>query len=566
MDDTFAWRSDLAHDYPLMILAPKHRPEQNHLLRALPTEARARLFPILELVPMALGHVLYESGDIQDHVYFPIDSIISLMFVTENGASAEIAMLGNEGMVGVTLISDNKAAPNRAVVQSSGVAYRLNGPLFKREFSRAGALQQLMLRYTQTLLTQMAQTAVCNRHHAADQQLCRLLLMSLDRLSSNHLKMTHELIANMLGVRRETVTEAAVKLQSAGAIRYGRGSIEVLDRQKLERASCECYGVVTTELKRQLPDRLAAELQAGTDAEIPPGTDHTEVINRLIAQLRASPRDLEAIPGSAAAVSLIRVLDHSEQVEAVVKESADELAAVNSGLKKDLAGRTSQATIAVTLQKNELVEAKVEEAAEDLTKVNLALKAEVKERVVLEHELVDVKQQEKASRHAALHDPLTSLPNKGLFNDRLEQSVTQARRNGHALAVMLIELRNSEGTGSAPGDGWNDEVLLATVTQLENMKREDDTLTRHGDREFLYLRTELKSDRDATAIADEIIRTLGKLSSTSGGVVAAKSPFSPCIGIAVFPRDGETAEALVSRADEARHHAKENSRGHSFAR
>ena len=545
---------------------PKHRPEQNHLLRALPIEARARLFPSLELVSLRLGHVLYESGDVQDHVYFPIDSIISLMFLTESGASAEIAMLGNEGMVGVPLMSDNKVASNRAVVHSAGVTYRLGGALFKQEFSRAGALQHLMLRYTQTLLTQMAQTAVCNRHHSADQQLCRLLLMSLDRLPSNRLKMTHELIGNMLGVRRETITEAAVKLQSTGAIRYGRGSIEVLDRPKLERASCECYGVVTTELKRLLPDRLAAQLQAGTDAEILPGTDHTEVINQLIAQLRVSPRDSEALKGSAAATSLIRVLDQSEQIKIVVAECADDLAAVNSELKKDLVGQPSQASVEVTLQKNELVETKIEEAADDLTKVNQALKAEVTERVLLEHELVDVKQQEKAGRHAGLHDPLTSLPNKGLFNDRLEQSVVQARRSGQSLAVILIELRKPETPESAQGDGWNDEVLLATVTQLENLKREDDTLTRHGDREFLYLRTQLKNELDATAIAEEIIRTFGKPGNTSGDVHAVASGFSPCIGIAVFPRDGESAEALVSRADEARHHAKENGRGHSFAR
>ena len=235
-------------------------------------------------------------------------------------------------------------------------------------------------------------------------------------------------------------------------------------------------------------------------------------------------------------------------------------------MKKDLVGQPSQASVEVTLQKNELVETKIEEAADDLTKVNQALKAEVTERVLLEHELVDVKQQEKAGRHAGLRDPLTSLPNKGLFNDRLEQSVLQARRSGQSLAVILIELRKPETPESAQDDGWNDEVLLATVTQLENLKREDDTLTRHGDREFLYLRTQLKNELDATAIAEEIIRTFGKPGNTSGDVHAVASGFSPCIGIAVFPRDGESAEALVSRADEARHHAKENGRGHSFAR
>jgi CRP-like cAMP-binding protein len=228
-------------------------PIQNHLLAALPEEDRERLFPCLELVPMPLGHVLYESGITMRHVYFPTTSIVSLLYVMEDGASAEIAVVGNEGVVGVSLFMGGETTNNRAVVQSAGHAYRLKGPLLKEEFFRAGPMQRLLLRYTQALLTQMAQTAVCNRHHTLDQQFCRWLLLSLDRLSSNELVMTQELIANMLGVRREGVTEAAGNVQRAGLIEYRRGHISVLDRPGLEARACECYAVVKKEFDRLLP-------------------------------------------------------------------------------------------------------------------------------------------------------------------------------------------------------------------------------------------------------------------------------------------------------------------------
>lgn len=231
---------------------------QNHLLAVLPRAERARLERHLELVPMQLGCVLYESGIALQHVYFPIDCIVSLLYVLENGASAEIAIVGNEGIVGISLFMGGETTPSRAVVQSGGYAFRLNGQLLKEEFNRAGALQHLLLRYTQALLTQMAQTAVCNRHHSVDQQLCRWLLLSLDRLADNRLVMTQELIANMLGVRREGVTEAAGKLQAAGLIRYSRGKITVLDRPRLEQKACECYAVVKHEFDRLLPDVIAS--------------------------------------------------------------------------------------------------------------------------------------------------------------------------------------------------------------------------------------------------------------------------------------------------------------------
>jgi CRP-like cAMP-binding protein len=224
----------------------------------LPEVVRERLFPRLELVEMPLGYVLYESGDILEHVYFPIDCIVSLLYVMENGASAEIAVVGNEGMVGIALFMGGETTPNRAVVQNAGHAYQLKGDLLKLEFNRSGAFQHLLLRYTQALLTQMSQTAVCNRHHSIDQQLCRWLLLSLDRLSSNELRMTQNLIANMLGVRREGVTEAAGKLQDVGLISYKRGRISVLDRPKLEKACCECYGVVKAEFDRLLPNVVAS--------------------------------------------------------------------------------------------------------------------------------------------------------------------------------------------------------------------------------------------------------------------------------------------------------------------
>jgi CRP-like cAMP-binding protein len=230
-----------------------HDPCQNHLLAALPVDERARLLPDLELTPMRLGEVLYEPGVQMHHVYFPTTSIVSLLYVMENGASAEIAVVGNEGIVGVSLFMGGETTPSRAVVQSAGHAFRLKGQLLKDEFFRAGPMQRLLLRYTQALLTQMAQTAVCNRHHSLDQQLCRWLLLSLDRLPSNELIMTQELIANMLGVRREGVTEAAGNLQRAGLIEYNRGRITMLDRPGLEARSCECYAVVKHEFDRLLP-------------------------------------------------------------------------------------------------------------------------------------------------------------------------------------------------------------------------------------------------------------------------------------------------------------------------
>ncbi len=228
-------------------------PRQNQLLDALLSTDYDRLFPNLELVKLTLGQVLYESGEQLKYVYFPTNSIISMLYVMENGASAEIAIVGNEGILGVSLFMGGETTPSRAVIQSAGNGYRLKGDILKAEFNRAGPVQRLLLRYTQALITQMAQTAVCNRHHSVEQQLCRWLLLSLDRLSSNELSMTQELIANMLGVRREGVTEAARKLQALGLITYSRGHIKVINREQLEKKSCECYEVVKTEFDRLLP-------------------------------------------------------------------------------------------------------------------------------------------------------------------------------------------------------------------------------------------------------------------------------------------------------------------------
>lgn len=229
------------------------RPLENHLLAALPLDAQERLFPSLELMPLPLGRVLYESGDTLSHVYFPTDCIVSLLYVMENGASGEISVVGNEGVLGIALFMGGDSTTSRALVQSAGSAYQLQAQLFKKEFHRNSELQHLLLRYTQSLITQMAQTAVCNRHHSVDQQLCRWLLLSLDRLPSNQLTMTQELIANMLGVRREGVTDAAGKLQKRGVIEYRRGHITVVDRLALEKLSCECYAVVKKETDRLLP-------------------------------------------------------------------------------------------------------------------------------------------------------------------------------------------------------------------------------------------------------------------------------------------------------------------------
>ena len=234
-------------------MSSPHSPRQNHLLAALPAEVYARLLPDLELIPMPLGWAVYESGGHMRYLYFPTTSLVSLLCVMESGASAEIAITGNEGLVGISLFMGGESTPSRAVVQSAGNGYRLKANILKREFALGGELQHLALRYTQALITQMAQTAVCNRHHALDQQLCRWLLLSLDRLEGNELTMTQELIANMLGVRREGVTEAAGRLQAEGLISYSRGHIKVLDRKRLESSACECYAVVKKEFDRLLP-------------------------------------------------------------------------------------------------------------------------------------------------------------------------------------------------------------------------------------------------------------------------------------------------------------------------
>jgi CRP-like cAMP-binding protein len=256
-DDTpsVGWRTLGVSSDAMTTKAPtaSRSPRDNQLLAALPEADYERLLPFLEPVPLGLGQALYESGGAQGYVYFPTSSIVSLLYVLENGSSAEIAVTGCEGLVGIALFMGGETTPSRAVVQSAGEGYRLKASVLKEQFERGGALQLLLLRYTQALITQMTQTAVCNRHHSVDQQLCRWLLLSLDRLPANQLVMTQELIANMLGVRREGVTEAAGKLQADGLIEYSRGKITVLDREHLEARVCECYAVVKKEYDRLLP-------------------------------------------------------------------------------------------------------------------------------------------------------------------------------------------------------------------------------------------------------------------------------------------------------------------------
>ena len=235
----------------------EHHPKDNELIAALPDAEWQRWRPQLERVQMPLGEVVYESGVTLKHVYFPTTAIVSLLYVMENGASAEIAVVGNEGVVGIALFMGGGSTPSRAIVQSAGEGYRLSAHNVQDEFGRSGPVMHLLLRYTQALITQMAQTAVCNRHHSLDQQLCRWLLLSLDRLNGTDLVMTQELIANMLGVRREGVTEAALKLQHAGLIKYARGNITVLDRSGLEGRTCECYAVVKEKYDRLLPAQVS---------------------------------------------------------------------------------------------------------------------------------------------------------------------------------------------------------------------------------------------------------------------------------------------------------------------
>src|SRR5476649_644667 len=247
-------------------MSSPHDPRQNHLLAALPAEDYKHLLPDLELISMPLGWAVYESGGHLGYLYFPTTSIVSLLYVMENGASAEIAITGNEGLVGISLFMGGDSTPSRAVVQSAGNGYRLKASILTREFALGGNLQHLALRYTQALITQMAQTAVCNRHHALDQQLCRWLLLSLDRLQGNELLITQELIANMLGVRRDGVTEAAGKLQADGLIHYSRGRIKVVDRAGLEKRVCECYAVVKKEFDRLLPYKIPGVPNTTTQA------------------------------------------------------------------------------------------------------------------------------------------------------------------------------------------------------------------------------------------------------------------------------------------------------------
>ena len=239
---------------PILPTMPEN-PKKNHLLASLADEEWRRWQPLLEPIEMPLGHVLYESGKTLSHVYFPTTSIVSLLYVLENGASAEIAVVGNEGVVGISLFMGGGSTPSRAVVQSAGHGFRLKANAMKDEFDRGGAVLHLLLRYTQALITQMSQTAVCNRHHSLDQQLCRWLLLSMDRLEGDQLVMTQELIANMLGVRREGVTKGATELQNDGLIKYNRGRITVLNRPGLEKRVCECYAVVKNEYDRLLPGK-----------------------------------------------------------------------------------------------------------------------------------------------------------------------------------------------------------------------------------------------------------------------------------------------------------------------
>ncbi len=238
-------------------MTPASDPLLNQLLASLPPAEWKHWQALLEPVTMPLGHVLYESGQSLSHAYFPTTAIVSLLYVMENGASAEIAVVGLEGVVGISLFMGGDTTPNRAVVQSAGAGFRMRAADLKEAFNRSPPVMRLMLRYTQALITQMSQTAVCNRHHSLDQQLCRWLLLSLDRLKGNELVMTQELIANMLGVRREGVTEAALSLQKGGLISYARGHIRVLNRPGLEKRTCECYAVVKTEYDRLLPAEVA---------------------------------------------------------------------------------------------------------------------------------------------------------------------------------------------------------------------------------------------------------------------------------------------------------------------
>src|SRR5688572_2775068 len=289
----------------------RHTPRKNDLLAALPEADYQRLAAGLELVPLPLGRAVYESGGQLDYAYFPTDCIVSLLSVTQNGSSAEIAIAGNEGLVGIALFMGGETTPSRAVVQNAGYAYRAPSALVKQEFNRGGALQSLLLRYTQALITQMSQTALCNRHHSLEQQLCRWLLLSADRLPSNRLEMTEALIANMLGVPEAGVSAAAGMLQADGLIEYDRGAITVLDRPKLEQRACECYSVVKREFERllHLPGRAEA---------LPLSAFIHQHMDEIVAEWDAFARTL--LP-AAATMSSFALRDHAKPIlEAIAQE------------------------------------------------------------------------------------------------------------------------------------------------------------------------------------------------------------------------------------------------------
>jgi CRP-like cAMP-binding protein len=284
-------------------------PGQNHLLAALRPAERERIYPHLDLVPMPLGKIVYEPSHILRHVYFPTNCIVSFLYVLKDGASAEISVVGNEGLVGVALFMGGESTPSRAIVQSGGFAYRLTAKRLKDEFHQHGQLQFLLLRYTQALITQMAQTAVCNRHHSVDQQLCRWLLLSLDRLSSNRLSMTQELIANMLGVRREGVTAAAAKLQKLGIIRYSRGLVTVLDRPKLERRCCECYAVVKKETDRLANMNAPDEEPSSRGRNAAPQGRRTRLKRRPVARVDTARKNRDGDDSSSTSRASVEVAE-----------------------------------------------------------------------------------------------------------------------------------------------------------------------------------------------------------------------------------------------------------------
>lgn len=578
-------------------------PRDNHLLSALSEEAQQRIFPHLELVTLPLGKVIYESGDTLDSVYFPTNAIVSMLYVMQNGASAEISMVGNEGMMGVALFMGGLSTPSRAVIQSAGEAYRMPALLFKQEFDRHHELMDLMLRFTQALLTQMAQTAVCNRHHSIDQQLARWILLSIDRLSGNQLNMTQELIANMLGVRREGVSEAAGKLRSKGVIEYSRGHITVLDRLRLEALTCECYGVVKRETDRLLPysrfsqipglsriDGITAsissiELRQNAEAYLkrtkvnPSEGDAKKILHELqVHQIELEMQNEELQQSRRAEMKSARrytELFEFAPISYFVIESTGIISQLNLR-GANLLG-TERASLVgkpflnyVTAQSRAVFKKFLATVFEEKGIQTCEVSVQVDQRelwllveanlgildincLTLLTDITERKQAEKKLERIAFYDSLTNLPNRVLLADRLRQAIVQSQRRNRLLAVVYMDLDGFKAVNDAHDHDAGDKLLVALSLRMKEALREGDTLARIGGDEFIAIMVDLENIEDSEIVLERLLNAAAS-PITLGDIVVQ---VSTSIGVTLYPHDDADAEQLIRHADHAMYVAKQ---------